>query len=236
MGFEGFPPEAMAFLRGIKRNNNREWFEARRDVFLNKVKAPMTELVDALNAELLRFAPEHVTEPAKAIYRFYRDTRFSHDKSPYKTHLAAIFPRRGLIKHCCASYYFSVSPKEIEVAGGVYLPQPEQLMAIRRHLAERHEEFRRIVADPKLASAVGELTGNRLSRVPKGFPADHPAADLLRYTQLYVYALLDPSPATTPRLIPEIIRRFKAMKPLVDFLNAPLISAKRRMPAGGFLA
>src|SRR5271165_7451590 len=94
--FAGFPPEALAFLRAIARNNNREWFLPRKALFEEKVKRPMWELVEALNRSMKEFAPDYVTDPEKAIYRFYRDTRFSKDKSPYKDHIAASFPRRGL--------------------------------------------------------------------------------------------------------------------------------------------
>ena len=93
--FSGFPPETLKFLRALARNNRREWFQPRKETFETKVKAPMTELVEGINAELLAFAPDHITDPKKAIYRIYRDTRFSADKTPYKTHFAAIFPRRG---------------------------------------------------------------------------------------------------------------------------------------------
>ena len=128
---------------------------------------------------MMRFAPDYVAEPAKAIYRIYRDTRFSKDKTPYKTHIAAVFPRRGLEKHGAAGLYFSVSPKEIEVAGGLYMPGPDTLLALRTHLAEHHEEFRNIIRSRKLRTLVGEMHGEQLSRVPKGFACDHPAADLI---------------------------------------------------------
>jgi len=94
--FPGFPPEALTFLRSLKRNNRREWFQPRKEIFETKVKAPIIQLVEAINAELLDFAPEHITDPKKAVYRIYRDTRFSADKTPYKTHIAAIFPDRNL--------------------------------------------------------------------------------------------------------------------------------------------
>src|SRR6202050_55738 len=135
-GFPGFPEEGMRFFRSLARNNRREWFQPRKPVYDERVKAPMAELVGALSAEMMRFAPDHAADPAKAIYRIYRDTRFSKDKTPYKTHIAAIFPRRGLEKHASASFYFSVSPKEIEVAAGVYMPGPDELLAIRNHLSE----------------------------------------------------------------------------------------------------
>src|SRR6476646_9496914 len=95
-GFSGFPAEGMQFFRSLARNNRREWFQPRKHIYDEQVKAPMAELVGALCAEMMRFAPDYVAEPAKAIYRIYRDTRFSKDKTPYKTHIAAVFPRRGM--------------------------------------------------------------------------------------------------------------------------------------------
>ena len=226
-GFNGFPEAGMQFFRGLKRNNRREWFQPRKDVYDAQLKAPMVELVTALTAEMMRFAPDHVADPAKAIYRIYRDTRFSKDKTPYKTHIAAIFPRRGLVKHAGAGLYFSVSPDEIEVAGGVYMPGPEELLAIRMHVAEHHEGFRRIVKSKKLRTLMGDLHGDQLSRVPKGFPAGHPAAELLRYKQWLFYVMLEPALATTPKLLGEIRKRFEVMMPFLDFLNTPLVKIRR---------
>lgn len=187
----------------------------------------MIELLTALNVEMMKFAPAHVREPESAIYRIYRDTRFSSDKTPYKTHIAAIFPRRGLAKHSCAGLYFSVSPEEIEIAGGVYMPMPEDLRAIRLHLLDHHEAFRRIVKGRTLRSLMGELQGDRLSRVPKGFPADHPAADLVRQKQWLVYVMLEPEIATKPKLFTEVVKRFRAMAPFLEFLNTPLVAAAK---------
>lgn len=226
-GFGGFPPEAITFFRGLRRNNRREWFLPRKHIFLEKVRAPMEALVTALNFDLIRYAPEHVTDPDKAIYRFYRDTRFSDDKTPYKDHIAAIFPLRGTVKHHAAGYYFSVSEKEIEVAGGIYLPPPEVLAAVRRHLAEEHTAFRRVVKKPGLRLLMGDLEGNRLSRVPKGFCSEHPAADLLKYKQLYFYRILDPELLTTPALFTEIAKHFRALAPFIAFLNTTLAPKKR---------
>src|SRR5258708_24091262 len=103
----------------------------------------MIQLVEALNEELHGFAPGHINDPAKAIYRIYRDTRFSNDKTPYKTHIAAIFPRRGSQKHASAGYYVAVSPEGVEVAGGIYMPGPQELLALRTWLASHYAEFRK---------------------------------------------------------------------------------------------
>jgi uncharacterized protein (TIGR02453 family) len=228
-GFVGFPPEAMTFFRRLKKNNTREWFQPRKEIYDLKVKAPMVELVEALMRRLADFAPDHVADPNKAIYRIYRDTRFSKNKTPYKTHIAAVFPRRGLEKHGGAGYYVSVSPEEIEVGGGVYMPAPESLRAIRDHLAEHHEEFRRIVAAKNVRRLFGEVYGDRLTRVPKGFAADHPAADLLRMKQFLLFSTLDAKLATTPKLYRELVIRFEGMTPFLEFLNKPLTAGSRSL-------
>src|SRR5437588_9804334 len=140
--FPGFPPGGMQFCRALARHNNREWFLPRKPVFEEKVKQPMRQLVEALNGAMKGFAPEYMADPEKAIYRIYRDTRFSKDKTPYKDHIAASFPRRGI--PCGAGFYFAVSPREVGVGGGVYMPAPETLLAIRHHVAEHHREVRKI--------------------------------------------------------------------------------------------
>src|SRR5262249_23636767 len=154
--FPGFPPEAMQFFRGLARNNHRDWFLPRKPVFEEKVRRPMFELVDAVNGALKRFAPDYVTDPAKAVYRFYRDTRFSKDKTPYKAHIAASFRHRGLGgEGGGAGYYFAVSHKELAIGGGIYMPMPETLRAVRGHMAAHHQEFRKLIR----ARAVGRLFG-----------------------------------------------------------------------------
>jgi uncharacterized protein (TIGR02453 family) len=224
--FPGFSDEALAFFRSLARNNKREWFQPRKTIFDEKVKAPMLELIAALNADMAKFAPLHVTEPAASLYRIYRDTRFSKDKKPYKTHQAAYFPRRGLDRSRGSGYYFAVSHESVAVGGGMYMPLPEVLLAVRNRLADRHAEFRKIVQSKMLKSLFGEMEGEQLSRVPKGFAADHPAADLLRYKQFFFYIELPPELATSNKLAGEIRKRFEALTPLVDFLNAPITEAQ----------
>jgi uncharacterized protein (TIGR02453 family) len=222
--FRGFPPEALIFLRGLTRNNRREWFQPRKHLYEAHVKAPMIELVDALNGELRKFAPSHLNDPHKAIYRIYRDTRFSADKTPYKTHIAAIFPRRGYEKHVSAGFYCGISLQGIEVAGGLYRPGPQELHAIRSWLADRHRDFRTAAKGPR--KLMGELQGESLKRVPKGFDAGHQAADLLKMKQWLYYTTLDADLITSPRLLGEIVKRFRAMMPVIEMLNAPLTKTR----------
>ncbi len=215
-----FPSEALTFLRGLARNNDREWFNARKEIFETKLKAPMLTLIEAINAELMDFAPEHVTDPKKAIYRIYRDTRFSADKTPYKTHLAAIFPRKGFEKHAGAGFYFQLSPKGVGVAAGLYGPGPDELRAVRTFLAGNHEAFRKAAKAPE--KLMGKLTGESVSRMPKGFDAESPAADLMRMKQWLYWQEMDVKLATSPTLKTEVVKRFRAAAPVLDMLNSGL--------------
>src|SRR5215468_7779429 len=101
-----FGPDAVTFLKALKRNNRREWFQPRKDQYETAVRAPMQAVVDQLAIDMRSFAPEVVVDPKRAIFRIYRDTRFSEDKSPYKTHIAASFPWRGAQRHEGAGLYF----------------------------------------------------------------------------------------------------------------------------------
>jgi uncharacterized protein (TIGR02453 family) len=229
--FPGFPPEGMAFLRNLKKHNDREWFTPRKAVFEETVKKPMIELVSAIHREMLRFAPDYVGEPAKCVYRIYRDTRFSKDKTPYKTYASALFLRNGFDKYSgCAGYYFAISPENIEIAGGIYTPDRDVLQAVRQHIADNHKDFRRTFETAKVRKLFGELSGESLTRVPKGFAADHPAADLLRRKHYLLDAHADAALSTTPKLLGEIVTRIEAMTPFIEFLNGPLLKrhAKER--------
>jgi uncharacterized protein (TIGR02453 family) len=214
------------FFRGLKRNNRREWFQPRKHLFEQHVKEPMLELVAALNRDLVKFAPQFVTEPKKAIFRIYRDTRFSADKTPYKTHVAASFSRRGSGGLGSGGFYFSVSHDQIEVAGGIYHPLPETMLAVRGHIAGNYQEMRRILAGRKARKLVGGLQGDELTRAPKGFDPAHPALDLIKKKDWILDVTLDSKLANTPKLYKEIADRFRAMAPLIEYLNRPLVSRK----------
>jgi uncharacterized protein (TIGR02453 family) len=227
--FPGFPPEGLQFFRALARHNNRDWFQPRKATFEEQVKQPMRELVEALNGAMKSFAPEYATDSGKAIYRIYRDTRFSKDKTPYKDHIAASFYRSGTGPHKYGGYYMEVSHKEVGVGGGVYMPEPEVLLGIREHIAANHQKLRKILAAPAVRRSLGELQGDQLARVPKGFPATHPAAGLLRFKSFFLYVNLDPELATTPQFFTEVLARFRTMKPFLDFLKAPSAAKREKI-------
>src|SRR3954467_12638073 len=140
-----FTKESLRFLRALKRNNRREWFTAHRDDYEAHVRQPMAEIIARLADDLRGFGPEYVANPKTSMYRIYRDIRFSENKAPYKTHVAANFPTRGLPKHEGAGLYFHISPEELWVGGGMYAPQTSQLQAVREHIAANHRRLRSIV-------------------------------------------------------------------------------------------
>lgn len=219
-------PAAIRFLKGLKRNNDRDWFNDRKTIYEQELKAPWLALLDRINHALADFAPECIKPAPKAMFRIYRDTRFSNDKRPYKDHIGAWWSPVSLAKTSGGGFYTHVGADEVVVAAGVYMPQPEQLLAIRRHLQQHHAEFRTLLADKKLRKLMPSLDTNPLKRMPKGFNADDPAAEFLLCRQWALSATLPVDVATTPGLLDEIVKRFKAAAPMVALLNTPLVSAK----------
>ena len=227
--FRGFSDKMLSFFRGLDRNNTREWFTPRKEIFETHVRAPMIEAAAAVNEAIKTFALDNAaTDPAKCLYRIYRDTRFSKDKTPYKTHVGAIYPRKGLPKHGGASFYFGVSHKGVQIAGGVYEPGPEELAALRQAIAKDQSRFLKLIRDPKVAKAMEPLKGASLSRVPKGYErhADSPMADYLKRKAIYWYIELPPKLAQSPRLIKEVVTRFKLMSPAMQWMNDAILAAR----------
>ncbi len=234
--FPGFSSEAITFLRNLQRNNRREWFQPRKEKYEALIKAPMLDLVGCLNDEFARFAPNYVTPPQKAMYRIYRDTRFSNDKTPYKTHISGIFPRVTAVKREGAVFYFHFTAKELLAFGGIYSPEREELMAYRALIQERHQELEKILGNKTLRRTAGDLQGAQLTRMPKGFSEGHPAESLLRRKQWYFEAILDVRLVTSPRMLPELVKQFEIMAPFVEFMNQPLAQKQkpRKMPFSVF--
>ncbi len=234
--FPGFSPDALTFLRNLQRNNRREWFQPRKEKYEELIKAPMLELLGCLNDKLAGFAPNYVTPPQKAMYRIYRDTRFSHDKTPYKTHISCIFPRVTALKREGAVLYFHFTAKELLVFGGIYSPEREEVMAYRALINERHQELEKILNQSKLRKVLGGLQGETMTRMPKGYSEDHPAEFLLRHKQWFLEKTLDVSVVTSSRIVPELVKNFELMAPFVEFMNQAFAQKPKpkRMPFSVF--
>src|SRR3954465_13863291 len=139
-----FGKEALAFLARLKRNNRREWFNARKDEYEAVVRQPMFAIIERLAVDMRTLAPELHVSP-KSIYRIYRDVRFSENKQPYKTHIAASFWHRELGKGGGAGMYFHVEPDGVWIGGGMYAPDTSQLHRVGEQIANNVGHFRSIV-------------------------------------------------------------------------------------------
>ena len=217
-----FEPEALKFLRALKRNNRREWFQPRKEQYERDVRAPMQAIVEQLAIDMRGFAPEVVVDPKKAIFRIYRDTRFGDDKTPYKTTIAACFGGRGLPRWEGAGLYFQLSHADVWIGGGMYQPPTPLLQKVREHILDNHRQLRSIVESAGFKRVVGKLDGERLQRVPRGFDPEHPAAEFLRHRQFLAGRELPPTISSSARFYPTLIETFKIIVPVVRFLNEPL--------------
>src|ERR1700744_254353 len=223
-----FREAGLRFLRSLKRNNRRDWFEAHKPEFERELKQPMLAVIQAVNLAMQNFAPAHIRPPQKCMMRIYRDIRFSSDKRPYKSHISAWWACEGLEKTSGGGYYMHISPDEVLVAAGVYMPEREQLMAIRQYLLLHHAEVRQMLNDRKLRRVMDSFTGTPLTRAPKGFPKDHPAMDLLLCRHWGLEAKLPSSASLQKDLADQVIRRFRLATPVVEALNTPLLQSGQR--------
>lgn len=217
-----FTENTLRFLRRLKRNNTRAWFNEHRDEYESHVREPMLAVIERLAVDFPRIAPDLVASP-RSMYRVYRDTRFSPDKTPYKTQVAAAFSHQALPKNESAALYFHLAPDQLWIGGGLYAPRTAQLHRIREHIDANLDSFLALVKSSAIRR-IGGVTGSTLKRVPRGFSPDHKAADYLRLKQYLAGETLPPELALSPRFYSSLVRRFSVLVPFIHFLNAPLSS------------
>ncbi len=229
-----FTPEALKFLRALKRNNDREWFQPRKEKFDAVLRNPMIELCSRLNSQLMKFAPDYVSDPAKAVFRIYRDTRFSHNKIPYKTHLAAVFSHRAMPRNHGAGFYFQISPEKTGIGGGIYQPPPELLKQIREHIGTKFDRYDRLIRKIRAKEISGEFEGQPMTRVPKGWDPKHEAAELLKCRSLFFYSELAPEMAISEGFEDEITKRFRTIAPFVQLIDEAVIGTRKSVAPHAF--
>ena len=222
--FDGFPEEMIPFFKKLKRNNNREWFAAHKDDFEEYVKFPMQCFIASLAPLFGEFAPEVDCDPKRSLFRIYRDTRFSADKTPYKTHAAAHFVLRGMPKGLVGSgYYFHIEPGEVFLGAGIYIPDGEQIKKIRAAIAAHPKEFLALIKDKKFVKRFGTLNGTRLQRVPTGYPSDHPMAEYLKLKQFFVGVTLTDDVIIRRKFLADAAKIFSEATPFVRFFNEAIV-------------
>ena len=229
IAFTGFRPAAFAFLRGLKRNNRKEWFEAHRDAYETDVRAPMRALVDEMDSVLGDVAPELRGDVKKSIFRIHRDVRFSADKSPYKTNIAAWFfhcdagSGVGQDAHGGAGFYLHIEPGQCRAGGGIWMPPKPALDRIRDAIADDHKGFERVLATPAFKRRFGPLSDDAvLTRVPRGYAPDHPAARWLRYKSFTAGRDLTDAETGSRKLLDALRKDVVAMLPLIRWMNSAI--------------
>ena len=220
-----FTSKTLSFLRSLKRNNDREWFRARKDDYEQHVRGPMVAVIERLAVDFGRFAPELEASPKRCIYRIYRDTRFSADKTPLKTQISASFRWRKLPRGRSAGLYFEVHSRWVWIGGGFYAPEPVDLVRIRQHISDTHPELHKLAKSPAFRRTFPELEGEKLTRLPRGFLKDDPAAEYLKHRNFLAGREFPPEFATTAAFYPTLVATFKAVMPIVRFLNEPLVGS-----------
>ncbi len=225
-----FSPRALTLLRQLRKNNRREWFMEHKPAFEDHLFTPLRELVEELDVRLATTVPEIGGSPKRSIFRIYRDVRFSKDKSPYKTHvacwLAHLDGARGVGSEAHgagAGFYFHLEPGASMVAGGLWMPPRPSLHAIRERIADDWKGLEKVLRATAFARRFGSLgTEHVLTRVPKPWGADHPAATWLRYASFTVSAPLTDAQVTSQKLADLVAKDFVLMRPLVRWLNGAL--------------
>jgi len=219
--FVGFPREGIKFLRQLKKNNNRDWFANHKTEYEEFVKLPMQSLISTLQTPMMKLAPEFEFNPKRSMFRIHRDTRFSKDKTPYKTHVAAIFHPEGHWEES-AGFYLHIEPEEVYLGGGIYMPDGVQLKKIRTAIANRSGEFLSIVQGRTFKNRFGKLEGSKLQRNPQGFFQDHPMIEWLKYKQFFAGVSWKTDECFSPKFVEKIIAVYRDLLPFVQFFNATL--------------
>ncbi|HEY2915671.1 MAG TPA: DUF2461 domain-containing protein [Candidatus Limnocylindrales bacterium] len=224
--FDGFQPEAIQFLVDLAANNERTWFQPRKAEYERLLKVPLEQLCSALDERFRARGIPLSADPGRSPFRIYRDVRFSKDKSPYKTHVSASFPWAeaggAMPSHADEGGnpggYFHLSPGEAYVGGGMWRPAPGKLAAFRAAVVGDPAAFHAIVDAPAFRDGFGGISGELLKRVPSGFPADHPEADLLKHKDITFGHRLADRDIYSPALPDVIADAFEVAAPLMRFL------------------
>jgi len=218
--FRGFKREAIQFLADLAANNDRAWFQPRKADYERLLKEPMEQLCVALSEGFAARGVPLEADPRTSVFRIYRDTRFSKDKSPYKTHVAASFPLKGARKQMHGDgAYFHFQPGEMYMGGGMWHAEKQRLDAFRAALVKKPDKVRAAFEDPGFVKVFKEVkTEEALKRVPAGYPADHPMADMFRWKDVIFGKRLSDAQVLSAKLPDTLADSYAAALPVLRFL------------------
>lgn len=215
----------LKFLKDLKKNNNKPWFDANRKRY-EVAKADFVQFIQSVIDKYSKKDKSLTGMKAKeCIFRINRDIRFSKDKSPYKPNFGASINKDGRKAFSSAGYYFHLEPGQLFLGGGIYQPMPAELNKVRQEVDYCFNEFKKIITSRKFKSVYGDLDKSKeflLSRVPKGYEADNPAAEYLKLKSYLAITQLNDKEVTSKNLLKKTTAAFESLKPMIDFLNRAL--------------
>src|SRR5258705_2809673 len=220
-------PSSLKFLKNLKKNNNRPWFDKNRKVY------------ETAKADFARFIQSVIDQHSKkditiknllakdCMFRINRDVRFSKDKSPYKSNFGASINKGGRKAVHSAGYYFQVQPGRNFAGGGIWMPEPDELKKLRQQIDYNFAGFKKIIGSKKFKSVYGDLDRSAeflLSRVPKGYEADNPAVDYLKLKSFVAISFFSDADLTSKGMVKKTVTAFEALQPLIEFINESIAS------------
>ena len=213
------------FLQELQANNNKPWFQAHHAEY-EDAHQRFEDYVDGFIQDFRTVEDFEDLSAKECTFRIYRDVRFAKDKSPYKSNMAASIALGGK-RSMRAPYYIHIEPQDNSIlAGGIYMPTPDQLAAIRRAIDRKPAQLKAAISSKPFKKYFGTLSGEKLKTPPRGYAADHPEIELLKYKQFVTSCALTDKDILSPRLVARTVEVFAALKPLLDFLNDAVLPSR----------
>lgn len=228
MSKQTIPNSVFTFLKELKVNNDRDWFAENKPRYQEEHQH-IIAFADALIAEMNKHDKIETPSGKKSLFRIYRDTRFSKDKTPYKTHFSGQLKRATNLLR--GGYYFHIQPDGGSfIAGGFWAPNSPDLKRIREDIAFDDKPLRKIISDPVFIHTFGSLKGDKVKTSPKGFSKDHPAIDLIRHKQFVVTKEFSDKAVQSPAFLSEVVTAFCHLRPFFDYMSEVLTTDANGLP------
>jgi uncharacterized protein (TIGR02453 family) len=211
------PASALEFLKKLEKNNNRDWFARNKERYLQEYDH-MTAFAAELLGQMNRHDHIENASGKEVLYRIYRDTRFSNDKTPYKNYWAGRMKRAT--SQLRGGYYFEIKPGSGSfAAGGFFSPNAADLLRIRKDIDYNYNDWKKIIDGKKMAAAFGAMQGEKVATAPRGFAKDHPAIHLLQHKQFYFMRRFTDAEVLQPGFVKELNQTFKNIRPWFDYMS-----------------
>ncbi|PHN04755.1 DUF2461 domain-containing protein [Flavilitoribacter nigricans] len=227
MPITAIPKSTLSFLEDLKDNNNRPWFNDHKERYQQE-HAYMVEFAENLIARMTQHDLLEPMSGKKSLFRIYRDTRFSKDKTPYKSHFSGSLKRATKLRR--GGYYYHIQPGGSFLGGGFWGPSSADLQRIREEIAADAQPLRDIIADDTFQQTFGDMKGVKVKTSPKGYTQDHPNIDLIRHKQFIVTREFTDKQVMSPDFLDQVVDTFQAMRPFFDYMSEVLTTDSNGVP------